>query len=131
MNGYSLGETMKTANVISENLRVAETGLKWEEKLTNAQGTLILLRAVTFRVRATGATTVTIDGVLAATMSTGEIMIFNTGHGNQLNTGLRTINVVIGGANAFVQVAAEAEPARTVVNPLDEQDQPFPDADKS
>ena len=118
---------MKTSNNISENLRQAETGLKWDEQLTNTQGTLLLLRAQSFRVRATGATTVTIDGVLAATMSSGEILIFNTGHGDQLNTGLRTISVVIGGANAYVQVAAESEPARTVVNPLNEQSEPFPD----
>ena len=115
---------MKTANIISENIRQAETGLKWEEKLTGATGTLALLRAQSFRVRATGATTVTIDGVLAATMSTGEIIIFNTGHGNQLNTTLRTIAVVIGGAAAFVQVAAESEPARTVVNPYNELSEP-------
>jgi hypothetical protein len=60
-------------------------------------------------------------------MSTGEILIFNTGHGNQLNTGKRYITVVIGAVAAFVQVAAEAEPARTVVNPLNELSEPFPD----
>jgi hypothetical protein len=122
---------MKTSNIISENLRQAETGLKWEEQLTNATGTLLLLRAQSFRVRATGATTVTIDGVLAATMSTGEILIFNVGHGNQLNTGLRYITVVIGVAAAYVQVAAETEPVRAVVNPLDNLSEPFPDEDNS
>lgn len=115
---------MKTANVVTENLRHAETGLQWEEQLTNAQGTLVLYKLTTFRVRATGATTVTMDGVLAATMSSGEIMIFNTGTGNTPSTQLTTISVVIAGANAFVQVGREVNRLRTTVNPYNELNQP-------
>ena len=115
---------MKTSNLVSENLREAETGLQWEEQLSNAQGTINLNKSQTFRVRATGATTVTIDGVLAMTMSSGEIAIFNVGTGNLLNTGLTTIAVVIAGANAFVQVAREVNRARTVVNPYNQQNLP-------
>jgi hypothetical protein len=118
---------MKTSNQLSENLRIVETALQWEEQLTNAQGTLILSFAQTFRVRATGATTVTMDGILAATMSSGEIMLFNTGQGNTPNTGVRYVTVVIGGANAFVQVGKEVKSARTVVNPYNELSEPFPD----
>ena len=114
---------MKTANIISENLRVAETGLEWAEKLTNATGTLHLLIAQTFRVRATGATIVTIDGVLAMTMSAGEIAIFNAGHGSPDDTS-PWINVVISGAAAFVRVAQESERQRLTVNPYNQLNEP-------
>lgn len=97
---------MKTANLISETLRHSESGLTWEEKITNNTGTLELAKASTFRVRATGASTVTIDGVLAATMSAGEIIIFNAGDGNPDDT-KPTVTVVIGAIAAFVQVARE------------------------
>lgn len=97
---------MKTANLISQTLRHSESGLTWEEKITNNTGTLELAKAATFRVRATGATTVTIDGVLAATMSSGEIIVFNTGDGNPDDT-KATVTVVIGAVAAFVQVARE------------------------
>lgn len=93
-------------NYITDNLRQAESGHIWEEKLTNAMGTLELPKQTTFRVRATGATTVTIDGVLAMTMSAGEIAVFNTGDGDPDST-KRTVSVVIGGIAGFVQVARE------------------------
>lgn len=99
---------MKTSNTVSETLRHSESGLTWEEKITNNTGSLELNKAATFRVRATGATTVTIDGVLAATMSTGEIIIFNAGDGNPDDT-KTTVTVVIGAVAAFVQVAREAK----------------------
>jgi len=99
---------MKTANLISETLRHSESGLTWEEKITNNTGAFELAKASTFRVRATGATTVTIDGVLAATMSTGEIIIFNTGEGNPDDT-KPTVTVTIGAVAAFVQVARETK----------------------
>jgi hypothetical protein len=121
---------MKTSNVVSENLRQAETGLMWEEQLTNAMGTLALTKQATFRVRATGATTVTIDGVLAMTMSAGEIVIFNTGTGSMADTGLRTIAVVIAGAAAFVQVAREVNRLPLQVNPFNHLNLPQ-DGDQS
>lgn len=99
---------MKTANLISETLRHSESGLTWEEKITNTTGTLELAKASTFRVRATGATTVTIDGVLAATMAAGEIIIFNAGDGNP-DDAKSTVTVVIGAIAAFVQVARETK----------------------
>lgn len=109
---------MKTSNLASETLRHSESGLVWEEVLTNAQGTLTLKPYQTFRVRATGATTVTIDTVLAMTMATGEIAIFNAGSGQPADidpsaNGIvvrqaPSVTVVIAGANAFVQVARDA-----------------------
>ena len=97
---------MKTSNNISETLRHSESGLTWEEKITNGTGSLELLKAATFRVRATGATTVTIDGILAATMSAGEVVIFNAGDGNPDDTKV-TVTITIGAVAAFVQIARE------------------------
>src|ERR1035437_6754812 len=114
---------MKSANIVSENIRQAETGLCWVEALSGATGTLQLAEVQTFRVRATGATTVTIDGLLAMTMSTGEIAIFNTGHGNPDDTS-PYVAVVIGGASAFVQVAQERDRQRLQVNPYNLLNEP-------
>ena len=120
---------MKTSMIQSENLRHAETGLPWVEMITNGQATLNLPDATTFRVRATGATTVTIDGLLAMTMSAGEIVIFNTGHGSPDDTS-PYIAVIIAGANAFVQVAADANRQRLLPNPYNHLNQPQAEDEK-
>lgn len=105
---------MRTSNLSNEAVRQAEVGQCWEEQLTNAQGTLILKPFQTFRVRAAGATTVTIDGTLAMTMMSGEIAIFNAGSGIPVDVDSSTgvvvrqanqATVVIAGAAAFVQTA--------------------------
>ncbi len=97
---------MKTSNLVAETIRQSESGLTWEEKITNNTGTLEVPKCSTFRVRATGATTVTIDGVLAATMSAGEIIVFNAGDGDPDDT-KNTVTIAIGAIAAFVQVARE------------------------
>lgn len=97
---------MKTSNLVSDTLRQSESGLTWEEKITNGQTSIEVPKHATVRVRATGASTVTIDGILAATMSTGEVVIFNAGDGDPDST-KPTITVTIGVANAYVQVARE------------------------
>lgn len=97
---------MQVYNVPARIQRNSDSGLVWEEKLTNDQGTIKVEKYSAIRVRAAGATTVTIAGTLAATMSNGEIMIFNAG-GGVLNDGDTKVTVVIGGANAFVQVGRE------------------------
>ena len=96
-------------NLPARAQRNADIGLVWEEKLTNDQGTLEVKKYSAIRVRATGATTVTIAGRLAATMSSGEILTFNAGAGT-LDDGKKTVTVVIGGANAFVQIGQEIIP---------------------
>ena len=95
---------MRSANLANRAARTSESGHVWEEKLSGAQGTVTVEKFSTIRVRATGATTVTIDGILAMTMSTGEIELFNAGNGTPADS-KETVDVVIGGANAFVQVA--------------------------
>lgn len=107
---------MRTSNLANEAVRQSETGQVWEERMTNAQGTLVLKPYQTFRVRAAGATTVTIDGTLAMTMVSGEIAIFNAGSGQPVDVDpsagvvVRQANaatIVIAGAAAFVQVARD------------------------
>ena len=88
--------------------RNAETGLVWEEKLSGATGSFEVMKYSPVRVRAAGATTVTIGGVLAATMSDGEIIIFNVGIGDPSDN-KRTVTVTIAAANAFVQVGRNVE----------------------
>jgi hypothetical protein len=112
---------MRSANLGNQALRHSESGQVWEEVLTNAQGTFTVQPFQTFRVRATGATTVTIDGTLSMTMSAGEIEKFNAGSG--LPSGNPNFNyppgqlppqrlgnsctIIIAGAAAFVQVARD------------------------
>lgn len=95
-------------NIPSRSQRNNDVGLVWEEKISGAQDTIEVPKYSAVRVRAGGATTVTIAGVLAATMSSGEIMVFNAGVGDLTDT-KRTVTVVIAGANAFVQVGREFE----------------------
>lgn len=107
---------MKTSNLANESMRVSETGMVWEERLSGAAGTLTLQPFQTFRVRAAAGGTVTIDGVLAATMISGEILLFNTGSGQPVQSDPTTTaqvtkqasvcTVVITGAQ-FVQVARD------------------------
>lgn len=99
---------MRTSNLANRSVRQSESGHVWEEKISGAQATIVVAKYATFRVRATGATTVTIDGILAMTMSTGEIAVFNAGGGTP-NDSKQTVEIIIGGANAFVQVARDAD----------------------
>jgi hypothetical protein len=101
---------MKTTNMPSGAQRNTDVGLAWVEVLTNAMGTIEVPMQGTIRVRATGATTVTVGGILAMTMSSGEIERFNVGTGPA--DGKSFVQVVIAGAAAFVQVAKEIEKGR-------------------
>jgi hypothetical protein len=105
---------MNTANIPARTSRTSESGLVWEEQLSGATGSIEVPRYATFRVRATGASTVTVDGVLAATMSAGEIMIFNAGFGDPTVPN-STVTVTIAVASAFVQVARSVEVSHTAV----------------
>jgi hypothetical protein len=101
---------MKTTNLPSGAQRNTDVGLPWIEVLTNAMGTIEVPLQGTIRVRATGATTVTVGGVLAMTMSAGEIERFNVGTGPA--DGKSFVSVTIAGAAAYVQVAKEVEKGR-------------------
>jgi hypothetical protein len=100
---------MRTSNLANEAIRHAEVGQVWEEVLSGAAGTIILKPFQTFRVRAAGAVTVTIDSTLAATMISGEILVFNAGGGAAPAPGAQSalsVSVAVTGT-AFVQVARD------------------------
>lgn len=103
---------MRTSNSANQALRHADVGHVWEEKLSGAMGTLILKTHQTFRVHAAaGGVTVTMDGILAATLNNnGDELIFNSGPGAPQPAGsppATKVVVVIAGGNAYVQVARE------------------------
>lgn len=103
---------MKSANLANEASRYADVAMVWEELLSGAAGTLKLMPFQTFRVRAAANGTVTVDGVLAATMVSGEIMTFNAGGGQPISVNQTTKQasevVVVVTGNQFVQVARES-----------------------
>ena len=103
---------MRTSNLANQAVRQSEVGQVWEEIITNNTSTGVQVpKYSTFRVRATGATTVTLDGTLAMTMSSGEIAIFNAGAGDPTDD-KNTVTLAIGTANAYVQLARDVN--RTV-----------------
>ncbi len=85
--------------------RVCETGLLWKEVLTNGSGSVEVVPYSTVRVRANAGITITIDGVLAATMATNEVMLFNVGPGNTADT-KSTVTVAASG-NCYMQIGRE------------------------
>lgn len=95
---------MRSANLANEAVRQADVGMVWEEKLS-AAGTIEVPKYATFRVRAAATCTVTIDGILAMTMASGEAVVFNAGAGDPANTKL-TVTVTTSAAS-FVQVARD------------------------
>jgi hypothetical protein len=104
---------MRTSNIPAGSLRTSEVGLVWEEKISNALGTIMVRVASPFRVRAVADLTVTIDGVLAATMKANEILIFNAGDGKAGNLPNQYVEVVIATGAAYVQVAREFDNGRS------------------
>ena len=101
---------MRSSNLANQAVRQAEVGHVWEEKISGGAGTLEVNKYASFRVRAVAATTVTIDGVLAATMGAGEILLFNAGGGANTSSAnlVPSVTVVIVGT-AFVQVARDQD----------------------
>ena len=102
---------MRTSNLPSGALRVAEAGLVWEERLTGVGGTLEISPYSIFRVHALAGLTVTVDGKLAMTMVADEVERFNTGDGKPDDTKI-TVTVVVSGA-CNLQVAREVERRRS------------------
>ena len=92
---------MQQYNHAARVIREDNFGVLWREVITGGQDTIEVRKYSVMRVRATGATTVKIAGILAATMSNGEILRFNVGLG-AANDNKKTVTVEIGGANAFV-----------------------------
>jgi hypothetical protein len=110
---------MKTTNNVTAALRQGEAGNTWEEVLSNATGSFEIAKRSTFRVRATGATQVFIDDVLAMTMSAGETVLFNSGDGNP-DTLKNTVTIAIAAVAAYVQVSRELKRSSLVKNPYNQ-----------
>lgn len=97
---------MQVYSQFSRVQRNSDFGIFLREVLTNAMGTIEVPKFSAVRVRATGATTVTFDGVLSCTMSSGEILVLNAGPG--LSSDVKeTVTLVIAGAAAYVQLGIE------------------------
>ena len=101
---------MKTTNIPAGSQRMSSVGLVWEEVITGGADTFRVKFQQSFRVSATLATTVTIDGVLAMTMQAGEVEIFCAGTGAGSDDRSTVEVIIAGGAN--VQVAKDIETGR-------------------
>jgi hypothetical protein len=104
---------MKSSNVLSGAVRSSEVSLVWREIKSGAGlVSFEIPRCTAVRIRsATAGLTVTFDGILAATMDTAEVMLFNSGLG--LTYGLigdvkDTVTLVVSG-NCFIQMGCEAQ----------------------
>lgn len=103
---------MKPTNIPSGSQRTVDTGFVWREVYKGAAGfTMELQMQSTFRVSAAADVTVTIDGVLAMTLRVNEVEYFNVGAG-KANDSKSTVTVVIGAADARIQVALENDYGR-------------------
>jgi hypothetical protein len=103
-------------NVPARVDRIAESGLVWVEKLTNNTGTIEVLQYTPFRVRAIANLTVTVDGVLAASMVANEVMVFNAGKGDS-SDGKKTVTIVVAVGACYLQIGrlAETEPREGIL----------------
>ena len=100
---------MKAGNNASQAQRFSEVGLVWEEKLLVA-GSIEVAKHASVRVRCIATGTVSIDGVVAATMIAAEILIINAGSGDPLDA-KETVTITTG-SNMAVQVARD-EPRKS------------------
>jgi hypothetical protein len=102
---------MKAVNLPTGAQRNINAGYVFREVYNGAGGyTAELPFQYTVRVSAGANVTVSMDGVLCATLRVGEVEYFNTGAG--LTDGLSTVTLVIGAGDARVQVCEEKDPGR-------------------
>ncbi len=97
---------MKNINIPTGATRTSEVGLVLREVITNATGSVEVLKKNAVRIRAVAALTVSLDGVLAVSMAANEVLILNVGEGNPLDT-KDTVTVTIAGGAAYVQIGLE------------------------
>jgi hypothetical protein len=94
----------KPINLPTQASRTSEVGLFYRE-IMSAAGSIEVPKHTAIRVRAAAACTVTFDGVLSATMISGEVMLFNSGAGAD-DDSKDTVTLVTSGAS-FVQLGEE------------------------
>lgn len=100
---------MKPVNIPSGAQRNSDVGLVWRQ-LYNGSAGITFQGPVqgTIRVSAGADVTVTIGGVLAATLRSGEVEYFNLGVG--ASGDLKTpVTVIIGTGDVRVQIAEESD----------------------
>jgi hypothetical protein len=97
----------RNINLPTGATRTSEVGLVYREVLSGAAGTIEIPKHSAVRVRATASTTITVDGMLVATLISGEIFLFNTGKGSTQDA-KETVTVVFSGT-VFAQVGKEIE----------------------
>jgi len=77
------GDTMSRAiNLPTRASRTSEVGLFWREVVSGVAASIEIPKHSAIRIRAAANTTVSFDGVLSATMLSGEILVFNSGGGS-------------------------------------------------
>jgi len=102
---------MRAVNLPTGAQRNLQVGCVLRELYNGSAGfTIELPFQYTIRVSAGADVTVTMDGILCATLRSGEVEYFNTGAGQ--TDGLSTVTVVIGAGDVRVQVAEEREAGR-------------------
>lgn len=103
---------MRLSNQLSAGTRSSEVSLVWKE--VNSGGGAAQLevpRHTAIRVRAAAGLTISLDGILAATMISGEIMVFNSGIGKQhgqMGDPKNTVTLAWSGA-CFIQLGMESQ----------------------
>ena len=103
---------MRSANLATGAERNTEVGMVWRELYSGAAGfTFKVLPQQTFRVSAAADVTVTMDGVLAMTMRSGEVERFCAGSG-AAGDGKTPIEIVIGAGDARIQISEIVDPGR-------------------
>ena len=70
---------MRGSNIPAGNQQFVDTGLVWNELLSNAHTTINVPEYATIRVRAVVNTVVYIDGIVSVSLLAGEIEYFNSG----------------------------------------------------
>jgi hypothetical protein len=103
---------MRASNILSGAQRTSEVSLVWKEINSGGGANQIEVpRHTAIRVRATAGTAISLDGVLAATMISGEIMIFNSGLGKtygEMGDPKNTVTLAWTGA-CFIQLGMESQ----------------------
>jgi hypothetical protein len=105
------GLFMKAVNLPTGAQRNLNSGYVFREVYNGSGGfTTELPFQHTVRVSAGANVTVSMDGVLCATLRTGEVEYFNTGAGRTDDRS--TVTLVIGAGDARVQIGEEKDPGR-------------------
>lgn len=97
----------RAINIPTGASRVTDVGLVWREISSGAAGSWEVPKYCAVRVRATAAAAISLDSVLAATMTSGEILVLNSGRGTTADT-KDTVTLTSTGT-AYIQIGLEVD----------------------